>query len=426
MENFMLAINGLRSNKMRALLTMLGIIIGIASVIGIMTIGQAMTNSVNSSLSSMGTNNIYLMLEAREQSDNINDMATKQPAKEDYITGDMMDRLRDRFKDDITGISATASGGSDKIEDSYRYAKVSYSGVTADEKDISNIKMISGRFLSERDVKGARNVAVVSDRFVKNMYRGDYKAALGKEFTAHMTNGGLTTLTIIGVYEYQPNAMMAMSPMLSAQADDKDATTMVYAPISTVQNLTGNDDGYQYIIVTAKSSDTADALGDKIADWMTNTYYDKNNDFKISSMSMKASLDTVNSLLSTLSLAIAIIGGISLLVGGIGVMNIMLVSVTERTREIGTRKALGAPNSAIRSQFIIESVVICLIGGIIGIIVGAAGGIAGSNLMGYPAYPPISSIVVAFTFSMAIGIFFGYYPANKAAKLDPIEALRYE
>ena len=426
MENFMLAINGLKSNKMRALLTMLGIIIGIASVIGIMTIGQAMTNSVNSSLSSMGTNNIYLMLEAREQSDNINDMATKQPAKEDYITGDMMDRLRDRFKDDITGISATASGGSDKIEDSYRYAKVSYSGVTADEKDISNIKMISGRFLSERDVKGARNVAVVSDRFVKNMYRGDTKAALGKEFTAHMTNGGLTTLTIIGVYEYQPNAMMAMSPMLSAQADDKDATTMVYAPISTVQNLTGNDDGYQYIIVTAKSSDTADALGDEIADWMTKTYYDKNNDFKVSSMSMKASLDTVNSLLSTLSLAIAIIGGISLLVGGIGVMNIMLVSVTERTREIGTRKALGAPNSAIRSQFIIESVVICLIGGIIGIIVGAAGGIAGSNLMGYPAYPPISSIVVAFTFSMAIGIFFGYYPANKAAKLDPIEALRYE
>ena len=126
------------------------------------------------------------------------------------------------------------------------------------------------------------------------------------------------------------------------------------------------------------------------------------------------------------SLAIAVIAGISLLVGGIGVMNIMLVSITERTREIGTRKALGATNGSIRLQFIVESVIICIIGGVIGILVGLALGAAGANLLGYPASPSVGSIVTAVTFSAAIGVFFGYYPANKAARLDPIEALRYE
>ena len=131
-------------------------------------------------------------------------------------------------------------------------------------------------------------------------------------------------------------------------------------------------------------------------------------------------------MLNTVSLGISAIAAISLLVGGIGVMNIMMVSVTERTREIGTRKALGAPASAIRMQFITESVILCLIGGVIGVVLGIAAGVGLSTLMQVPGKPTISSIVVAVGFSMAIGVFFGYYPANKAAKLDPIEALRYE
>ena len=130
--------------------------------------------------------------------------------------------------------------------------------------------------------------------------------------------------------------------------------------------------------------------------------------------------------MSTLSIAIAVIAGISLLVGGIGVMNIMLVSVTERTREIGIRKALGARDSAIRMQFIVESTIICIIGGVLGILVGAGLGALGGMLLEQPAPPSVTAIVVAVTFSMLIGVFFGYYPANKAAKLDPIEALRYE
>ena len=142
--------------------------------------------------------------------------------------------------------------------------------------------------------------------------------------------------------------------------------------------------------------------------------------------SLESMVKQVNDMLGTISTAIAVIAGISLLVGGIGVMNIMLVSVTERTREIGIRKALGAPDSAIRTQFIVESMIICVIGGALGILLGALLGYAGGVLLGMPAVPSIVSIVIAVGFSMLIGVFFGYYPANKAAKLDPIDALRYE
>jgi len=141
---------------------------------------------------------------------------------------------------------------------------------------------------------------------------------------------------------------------------------------------------------------------------------------------MGSMVSMLTDMLSTITLAISIVAGIALIVGGIGVMNIMLVSITERTREIGTRKALGAQNSSIRTQFIVEAMIICLIGGIFGVILGVGGGILASNLLGYPAKPSISGIIVSLLFSMSIGVFFGYYPANKAAKMNPIDALRYE
>lgn len=155
-------------------------------------------------------------------------------------------------------------------------------------------------------------------------------------------------------------------------------------------------------------------------------YYAKNENYQISAYSMESIISSMTDMLSTISLAIAIIAGISLLVGGIGVMNIMLVSITERTREIGTRKALGATSGSIRLQFIMESVVICLIGGFIGIVLGITLGAVAAGFMGYAASPSVTGIIFSVSFSILIGIFFGYYPANKAAKMNPIEALRYE
>ena len=159
---------------------------------------------------------------------------------------------------------------------------------------------------------------------------------------------------------------------------------------------------------------------------MNQKYYSDNNSFEISAMSMESIVKSMTEMLSTVALVIAAIAGISLLVGGIGVMNIMLVSITERTREIGTRKALGATNGSIRLQFIMEAIVLCLIGGALGILLGIGIAAVATKMMGYAVSPSVNGILISVSFSVFIGVFFGYYPANKAAKLHPIEALRYE
>ena len=156
------------------------------------------------------------------------------------------------------------------------------------------------------------------------------------------------------------------------------------------------------------------------------SFYTRNESYTATASSMESMLEEMTGMLNTVKLAISAIAAISLLVGGIGVMNIMLVSITERTREIGTRKALGAPGFAIRMQFITEAVVICLVGGALGVALGVGLGAAGAGLLGYAAKPSLTAIGLAVGFSMLIGVFFGYYPASKAAKMDPIDALRYE
>ena len=154
--------------------------------------------------------------------------------------------------------------------------------------------------------------------------------------------------------------------------------------------------------------------------------YANNKNFHVSAYNMASDLGMINTVLNVITIAVSGIAAISLIVGGVGVMNIMLVSITERTREIGTRKALGAKNSSIRLQFIIEAVILCLLGGVFGIILGFILGAVAASLLGYAASAPVAAIIGSVVFSMIIGVFFGYYPANKAARLDPIEALRYE
>ena len=416
-ENILLAISGLRANKMRALLTMLGIIIGIGSVIGIVMVGDSMTNSMTSSLQEMGANTVQISLQQRE-SENGTSYSVYMD-EEDYINDEMIEAFLQDYGDVVESVSLQEIMGSGRVTEGHRYANVSISGVNSGYQSANHLTMLGGRFIGDKDNKGVKNVAVVSDRLVNNMF-GQGQNPLGKEIKVNCGKEQYT-FTIIGVYQYEQNAMMAMM----GAASDADITTDLFIPIQTEWKLTGTIEGYYYINVMTKQGTDSRALAQDFQDYF-NRFYTRNQDFQIMAISLDSVIDQYASMMGTVQVAIAVIAAISLLVGGIGVMNIMLVSVTERTREIGTRKALGAKNSAIRMQFIVESVIICLIGGIIGIIFGMLLGYAGASLLGFPAHPSVDAILIAVCFSMAIGVFFGYYPANKAAKLDPIEALRYE
>ena len=417
-ENISLAVAGLRANKMRALLTMLGIIIGIGSVIGIVMVGDSMTNSMTSSLQEMGANTVQISLQERETENGTSYSVYMD--EEDYINDEMIEAFLQDYGDVVESVSLQEAMGTGRVTEGHRYANVSISGVNSGYQSANHLTMLGGRFIGDKDNKGVKNVAVVSDRLVNNMF-GQGQNPLGKEIKVNCGKEQYT-FTIIGVYKYEQNAMMAM---MGAASSDADITTDLFIPIQTEWKLTGTIEGYYYINVMTKQGTDSRALAQDFQDYF-NRFYTRNQDFQIMAISLDSVIDQYASMMGTVQVAIAVIAAISLLVGGIGVMNIMLVSVTERTREIGTRKALGAKNSAIRMQFIVESVIICLIGGIIGIIFGMLLGYAGASLLGFPAHPSVDAILIAVCFSMAIGVFFGYYPANKAAKLDPIEALRYE
>ena len=214
--------------------------------------------------------------------------------------------------------------------------------------------------------------------------------------------------------------------MMISMATDEDMQTNMYLSLNAVLSQLHLKHQFTYVTVKTASGAEIQPLMEDMEGYLNTVYYRTNDSYEITGMSMESLLTTMTDMLGTIQLAISIIAGISLLVGGIGVMNIMMVSITERTKEIGTRKALGAKNSSIRFQFVMESVVLCVIGGIIGIILGIALGSLGASLMDFPARASVGSIGLAFGVSAAIGIFFGFYPANRAAKMNPIDALRYE
>ena len=259
---------------------------------------------------------------------------------------------------------------------------------------------------------------MISDLAAETLYGEDYEEALGQKLVLGLDDT-YTDYYVVGVYEYESGSTYS-------EESEEDVATQAYIPLTTAKNQTHADEGYsQFTIVTDSSVDSVSDFADSVEQFFA-PYYLSNENYEISATTMESMTESMTDMISTVSVAIAFIAGISLLVGGIGVMNIMLVSITERTREIGTRKALGATNGSIRLQFIVEAVILCLTGGVLEIVAGFALGAVAASILGYSASAPVGAIVLSVGFSMVIGIFFGYYPANKAAGLSPIEALRYE
>ncbi len=416
-ENILLALTSLWSNKMRALLTMLGIIIGIGSVITIFTIGNALNSYISAEMSGMGADNVTLYVSARS-SDISGGQIFRQMTQEDMLTDDILEDLKNQFGERIEAFGISVSGGDGTASIGEDYANFTLSGVTADEANINNITMINGRFLLEREIEDEKNVVVISDNFATNY--GIEENPIGTQIMLEGANAAPALFTVVGVYEYEQNAMM-----MGSMSSDEDMTTSAYIPHTVAARLSGAGEGYSSVTIMTNGDDST-GLASEVTNYLNNRQYANNEYFETGSFAMESIIETMQSMLTTLQLAISAVAAISLLVGGIGVMNIMLVSITERTKEIGTRKALGATNFSIRLQFITESAIICILGGIIGIVFGVALGMFASSLLDFPSTPDFISIAIAVGFSFAIGVFFGYYPANKAAKLDPIEALRYE
>lgn len=432
-ENISLAIRALISNKMRAFLTMLGIIIGIAAVIAILTVGNSLNKSVSDTMQSMGANDVFITVAERSDSEDEEKSVesaldgirygtysgSSEMTDSDYITSDMIKAMCDQYEDEIYAVNISHTVGTATFQREEQSSTGSLMGVSVGYFVTNGVDIEAGSMFTDLDFTEERKTCLISTSMAEDLFGDNYNDAIGQNIDCEV-GGKTVTLAISGVYSQQDtggNTSMMMTSMMGGST--------VYMPLRAAMNIDHSEDQYSYFQVSTKTGVDPDQLADKIRDFFK-PYYRNNNDYRVSVITYESLLEMLNTMLDTITTAISIIAGIALLVGGIGVMNIMLVSVTERTREIGTRKALGARNSSIRAQFIVEAMIICLIGGALGVLLGIGLGVFASNVLGYPARPSIGGIIIALLFSMSIGLFFGYFPANKAAKMNPIDALRYE
>ncbi|MCC5912278.1 MAG: ABC transporter permease [Clostridiaceae bacterium] len=397
-ENIRLAFSSIMANKMRSLLTMLGIIIGIAAVVAISAIGNGGKYQIQQSMEQFGTNRLMVYMNWEKQ----NEITSR-----DYINERDIEAIKR-----VEGIEAMTPLFEQwtSIRAENRSIDIVLVGANSDSQIITNVEMLQGRFINQRDIDNYSNHIVISEKEARELF-GTVEA-IGKNVTLN-TNRGSIDFNVVGITTYEENLFSGM--MNSGRAQ-------VYIPISTIMRVY-NQSLYYGVNLKVTNREDMEIVGQQVVRLLERLH---NNENMYTVFNLEEMIQTVNNVTATITSVLGFIAGIALLVGGIGIMNIMLVSVSERIREIGIKKAIGAPKAAILAQFLIESSILSLIGGIIGIIIGFLLGTVASMALNMPPLISIREVVIATILAMLIGIVFGVYPANRAAKLDPIEALRYE
>lgn len=400
---FKIALRVLANNKLRAFLTMLGIIIGVASVIAMLAIGQGSKKSIQQQISEMGSNMIMIHPGAEMRGGVRQDPSAMQTLKlENY------EKLSEECTN-LSGISPNVSSSGQLVAGANNYPS-SVSGVSMDYLTIRQLTVEQGEMFTENDIRTAAKVCVIGKTIVDNLFP-DGSDPIGKVIRCNQI-----PFRVIGVLKSKGYNSMGM-----------DQDDVVLAPYSTVMKRLLAQTYLSGIFASALTEDMTDEAVDEITTILRREHKLKetdDDDFTIrTQQELSSMLNTTTDLMTTL---LACIAGISLVVGGIGIMNIMYVSVTERTREIGLRMSVGARGVDILSQFLIEAILISITGGLIGVIIGCGASFMIKTIAHWPVFIQPWSVLLSFLVCTVTGVFFGWYPAKKAADLDPIDALRYE
>ncbi len=400
-ENMKMAFSAIRANKMRSFLTMLGIIIGIGSVISIVSIGDTMRSMFEGLYREIGVTQAFLYI----------GYWVDDVRQSDYFTLDEIERVKEVFGDELAYIDSNAHVSADAIC-GRTTVKFSFDGIDYNYQEVQPVDMVYGRYLNEGDILGRRKNVVMDTTSAMNLF--GVENAVGKTFRTTLY-GTTEEYTVVGIYRKKISPIQAM--MMGANTEGGEA----FIPYTI---LTWPNDYFYALRLFARDEDKMDELYNNIKAYVAKSKDRTPEDFRLNSA--KDEMGQMDSMMGGLAAAVGGIAAISLLVGGIGIMNIMLVSVTERTREIGIRKSLGARTRDIMIQFLTESAILSACGGIVGILLGGGLVMIGGALLGVQAIVKPAVVLMAVGFSAMVGIFFGMYPASKAAKKDPIEALRYE